>query len=118
MRNGSNGSNGISPHIGDNGNWYIGSTDTGIRAQGEQGNAGRGIKSITRTSGNGAAGTVDTYTITYTDGTKSTFTVRNGTNGTNGKTPVKGTDYFTDADKSAMVSDVLAALPTWNGGSY
>ena len=38
--------------------------------------------------------------------------------GADGKTPVKGTDYWTAADKSAMVSDVLAALPTWNGGSY
>ena len=35
-----------------------------------------------------------------------------------GYTPVKGVDYWTAADKSAMVSDVLAALPTWNGGSY
>ena len=41
-----------------------------------------------------------------------------GADGANGKTPVKGTDYWTAADKSAMVSDVLAALPTWNGGSY
>ena len=41
-----------------------------------------------------------------------------GDTGANGKTPVKGTDYWTAADKSAMVSDVLAALPTWNGGSY
>ena len=41
-----------------------------------------------------------------------------GADGANGKTPVKGTDYWTADDKSAMVSDVLAALPTWNGGSY
>ena len=41
-----------------------------------------------------------------------------GADGANGKTPVKGTDYWTAADKSAMVSAVLAALPTWNGGSY
>ena len=41
-----------------------------------------------------------------------------GADGANGKTPVKGTDYWTAADKSAMVSDVLTALPTWNGGSY
>ena len=51
---------------------------------------GRGIKSIVRTSGNGAAGTVDTYTITYTDGTKSTYQVRNGKNGTNGKNGADG----------------------------
>jgi hypothetical protein len=35
-----------------------------------------------------------------------------------GKTPVKGTDYFTESDKAEMVNAVLAALPTWTGGSY
>lgn len=45
---------------------------------------GRGIKSIARTSGNGAAGTTDTYTITYTDNTTGTLTVYNGKDGTNG----------------------------------
>lgn len=49
------------------------------------GSSGRGIASIKRTSGDGTAGTTDTYTITYTDGNTSTFTVYNGTNGTNGK---------------------------------
>lgn len=38
--------------------------------------------------------------------------------GEDGKTPVKGTDYFTADDKTEMVNLVLAALPTWNGGSY
>lgn len=28
---------GTTPHIGDNGNWYIGTTDTGVRAAGEDG---------------------------------------------------------------------------------
>lgn len=35
-----------------------------------------------------------------------------------GKTPVKGVDYFTDSDKAEFVQSVLAALPTWNGGSF
>lgn len=51
---------------------------------GGKGDTGRGIKTIARTSGNGAAGTTDTYTITYTDNTTSTFTVYNGKDGTNG----------------------------------
>lgn len=42
----------------------------------------------------------------------------NGANGTDGKTPVKGTDYWTSDDKAEIVADVLAALPTWTGGSY
>lgn len=41
-----------------------------------------------------------------------------GENGADGKTPVKGTDYYTEADKAEMVNTVLAALPTWTGGSY
>lgn len=38
--------------------------------------------------------------------------------GVDGKTPVKGTDYWTQADQTAIVNDVLAALPTWTGGAY
>lgn len=37
---GSDGHDGITPHIGDNGNWYIGDTDTGVKAQGEPGEPG------------------------------------------------------------------------------
>lgn len=65
------GTNGITPHIGENGNWYIGSTDTGKPSRGEK-----------------------------------------------GKTPVKGTDYWTEADKAEIVNDTLAALPKWTGGNY
>ena len=38
-----------------------------------------------------------------------------GTNGKDGKTPVKGTDYFTASDKTEMVSAVIAALPVYAG---
>lgn len=41
-----------------------------------------------------------------------------GDTGAAGYTPVKGTDYYTAADKAEMVNSVLAALPTWNGGAY
>jgi len=34
------GTNGITPHIGDNGNWWLGDTDTGISAQGTPGQSG------------------------------------------------------------------------------
>lgn len=46
------------------------------------GAAGNGIANITKTS---TSGLVDTYTITYTNGTTTTFTVTNGQNGTNGR---------------------------------
>lgn len=125
---GTDGEDGTTPHIGANGNWYIGSTDTGIEAQGPAGATGRGIKSISRTSGNGAAGTVDTYTITYTDGTKSTYQVRNGANGAKGDkgdtgatgatgaTGPQGPAYkLTDADKATITAAVIEGLPKYAG---
>lgn len=57
--------------------------------------------------------------VTFSDG--KTLTVKNGKTGSPGSpgySPVKGTDYWTSADKTEMVNSVLAALPTWNGGSY
>lgn len=47
-------------------------------AEGQDGADGVGITSITKT---GTAGLVDTYTITYTNGTTSSFTVTNGQDG-------------------------------------
>lgn len=41
-----------------------------------------------------------------------------GEDGKDGKTPVKGTDYWTEADKAEIVNDTLAGLPTWTGGNY
>lgn len=38
--------------------------------------------------------------------------------GTIGKTPVKGTDYWTATDKAEIVNETISALPKWNGGSY
>ena len=49
--------------------------------KGDTGDTGVGISSITKT---GTSGLVDTYTITYTDGSTSTFTVTNGDDGDDG----------------------------------
>ena len=39
----------------------------------------------------------------------------NGKDGEDGYTPVKGKDYFTDADKAEMVSSVISQLPVYDG---
>jgi hypothetical protein len=39
-QDGQDGQDGVTPHIGDNGNWFIGDTDTGVKAQGEDGQPG------------------------------------------------------------------------------
>lgn len=38
--------------------------------------------------------------------------------GTSGKTPVRGTDYWTEADKQEIVNSVIAALPDGTEVSY
>jgi hypothetical protein len=65
-QDGAPGADGITPHIGVNGNWHLGETDTGVKAEGKDGK--------------------------------------------DGYTPVRGTDYWTTADQTAIVSDVLAAV--------
>lgn len=55
--------------------------------------------------------------IDYFDG-KDGQNGQDGKDGADGYTPIKGVDYFTEADKQEIVSDVLSALPTWEGGSY
>ena len=74
------GADGLTPTIGENGNWYLGNTDTGKPSRGDKGDT--------------------------------------GAKGDKGDTPQKGTDYWTEADQQSIVDDVLAALPTWEGGSY
>jgi hypothetical protein len=54
------GLNGITPHIGDNGNWWIGTTDTGVHAQGERGEQGEsGLTPHIGENGNWFVGDVD-----------------------------------------------------------
>ena len=84
------------------------------KVKGPQGETGVGIAKIERTAGNGAAGTTDTYTITYTDDSTSTFTVYNGADGTNGKdgaTPVfsSATATITDTTGTPQVAITSAA---------
>ena len=56
--------------------------DTGATGPtGPTGPAGSSIQSIARTSGTGEAGSTDTYTITLTNGSTTTFQVKNGNDG-------------------------------------
>lgn len=43
---------------------------------------------------------------------------KDGQNGNDGKTPIKGTDYYTDADKQEIINLVLEALPSAEGVSF
>ena len=81
---GDDGTDGTSPHIGMNGNWFIGDTDTGVKAQGAQGQQGQ-----QGPAGNdGADGlTPRIYNNHWWIGNTDTGVVAVGQNGTNGFTP-------------------------------
>lgn len=87
--------------------------ETGERGpQGATGNTGNGIDSITKTA---TQGLVDTYTIAFTNGTTTTFTVTNGQNGT-GAGDMLATDYdptlavYDAGGIVAYVADQLSGL--------
>ena len=110
---GAPGADGITPTIGANGNWFLGSTDTGKPSRGEKGDTGaKGEKGDT-----GAQGVQGIQGVKGDKGDPGDPGAT-GPQGPAGKTPVKGTDYWTAADQTSMVNDVLAALPTWSGGAY
>lgn len=85
---------------------------------GKDGTNGVGISSVTQTTTSTTDGGTNIITVTKTDGTTSTFSVKNGTKGstgekgTDGKTPVKGTDYWTPADKNEIKEYVKDEIPT------
>ena len=116
---GTNGTNGITPTIGANGNWYLGSTDTTKPSRGAKGDKGDpGDKGETGDTGpQGPQGEKGDTGSTGPRGPKGN-PGETGPQGPAGHTPVKGMDYWTAADQTSMVNDVLAALPTWSGGAY
>ena len=95
-------------------------------APGANGADGVGIESVVQTTTSTEDGGTNVVTVTKTDGSSSTFTVKNGSKGSDGApgtdgapgaagyTPVKGTDYFTDADKQeiAEAAAEMVSIPT------
>ena len=73
--------------------------------QGIQGVKGNGISAVEKT---GSSGLVDTYTITYEDGSTSTFQITNGEDG------VDGDDYvLTLSDKQEIANIVEPDIQLW-----
>ena len=72
------------------------------------------VKSVSESTADGGSNVV-----TFSNGKQ--LTVKNGKqgsagkNGADGKTPVKGVDFWTDADQEAIVQQVITALPVYNG---
>lgn len=73
---------------------------------------GVSVTSITQTMSSSADGGTNVITAILSDGTISTFNIKNGSKGSS---PVRGTDYWTDADKAEIKSYVDEAIlgGTW-----
>ena len=81
--------------------------------KGDPGEDGVGISSITKVS---TQGLVDTYAITYTDGTSTTFQVTNGAKGEQGEQGTPGAPGATGADGVSVSSIVQTTTSTASGG--
>lgn len=92
---------------------------------GQNGEDGVGISTIKQTTTSAADGGSNVFTVTLTNGQTATFTVKNGSKGSQGNpgkdgspgadgsdgyTPARGTDYWTDADKAEIKSYVDEAI--------
>jgi hypothetical protein len=80
--------------------------------QGERGETGIGISSIVKSH---TQGLVDTYTINYTDGSNTNFTVTNGINGKDGEKGADGTSV-TVSSVSESSADGGSNVVTFSNG--
>lgn len=117
---GKDGVNGLTPRIGENGNWWIGDTDTGVLAKGLKGDTGdKGADGVSPTATVTQTDDGAEFTVTDVNGT-TTAVVKNGADGKNGAPGANGISptvqvktidgghrvTFTDASDSHVV-DVL-----------
>ena len=111
------GENGITPTIGANGNWYLGTTDTGKPSRGATGATGaKGEKGDT-----GAAGTDGITPSIGTNGNWYLGATDTGkpSRGATGAKGDPGDDYvLTSADKSEIAALVLAEIPNGDEVAY
>ncbi|MCL2630786.1 MAG: hypothetical protein FWD49_04610 [Firmicutes bacterium] len=130
---GAKGNDGISPHIGNNGNWYIGTTDTGVKAQGDKGadgvdgtNGQDGIDGIDGNNGNDGKSAYDIWLDNGNTGTETDFlnwlkgadgqNGNDGNNGNNGNDGKSAYDIWLDNGNTGTETDFLEWLKGTTGG--
>lgn len=108
-QDGVSGTDGITPHIGDNGNWFIGETDTNKPSQGTNGvngNDGVGVtKSEVNTSGE--------LVITYSNGDSTNLgkiVGKDGLDGTNGQNGLSAYEIAKNGGFIGTEEDWLSSL--------
>ena len=113
-QDGASGADGITPHIGDNGNWFIGETDTNKPSQGTNGvngNDGVGVeKSEVNTSGE--------LVITYSNGDSTNLgkiVGKDGLDGTNGQNGLSAYEIAKNGGFVGTEEDWLKSLKGADG---
>lgn len=113
-QDGVSGADGITPHIGDNGNWFIGKTDTNKPSQGTNGvngNDGVGVtKSEVNTSGE--------LVITYSNGDSTNLgkiVGKDGLDGTNGQNGLSAYEIAKNGGFIGTEEDWLKSLKGADG---
>lgn len=82
-----------------------------FRVKGDKGDPGKGIESITKTK---TIDNIDTYTIRYSTGETSTFTITNGVNGQDGSNGINGKNGRSISNISGPVKNGLIDTYTIN----
>lgn len=103
-QDGQDGINGVTPHIGDNGNWYIGDQDTGVQAEGQDGTNGT----------NGITPTINPDNKHWMIGETDTGIVAEGQNGQNGQNAVNPFKGWFDAVVTGEVGSRVITSETQN----
>lgn len=111
---------GLTPHIGDNGNWFLGTVDTGVQAQGRDGDPGDngiGIQSITQTTTSTADGGENVWTVTLSNGATAVFQVKNGSKGSTGNDGKDGAPGTPGKDGNPGTPGADGVTPSFTVGS-
>lgn len=124
---------GTTPHIGENGNWYIGDEDTGVLAKGKDGSDGKTPVFVSGTvttlqPNTSATGSVESDGVSADGNPKYKINLgiprgekgesgADGTNGADGKTPIFESGTATSVDSSAQPSIDITSNGTDTSGN-
>lgn len=116
------GEDGITPHIGDNGNWYIGDTDTGVNAEGKDGSDGvDGLSAYQIAVKNGFIGTEKEWESSLKgekgDPGKDGLPGADGRDGIDGKDGAPGADGKDGITYTPEIGTVTTVAPTENASA-
>lgn len=80
----------------------------GIGPAGKDGTDGVGIAKVEQIAVSTADSGTNVYRVTLTNDKYTDFYIKNGSRGSTGPAPVRGTDYWTAADKAEVIAEVLS----------